>query len=126
MLKRVVLALAAATLFNGTAAAESGREIYERQCRGCHTDSLLGGSLHGIVGTRAGTRSSGVHSRVIVESGIVWNSDSLRRFLSDPRREVPGTIMPVGVSDAEKLERLLDYLESLTDRPNFDQTATQR
>jgi len=34
-------------------------------------------------------------------------------FLSDPRREVHGTIMPARVSDPEALERLLDYLESL-------------
>ena len=43
----------------------------------------------------------------------IWDRESLRRFLSDPRREVPGTIMPVRVSDPEALERLLDYLQSL-------------
>jgi hypothetical protein len=30
-----------------------------------------------------------------------------------PRREIPSSIMPVGVADQAELERLLDYLESL-------------
>jgi cytochrome c2 len=54
-----------------------------------------------------------MHSRALIDSGIVWDRDSLRRFLSDPRRAIPGTTMPVGVADPAQLERLLDYLESL-------------
>ena len=49
----------------------------------------------------------------MVESGIVWNRSSLRRFLSDPGREVPGTIMPVRVENPKELEDLLNYLETL-------------
>lgn len=118
---RIHLAFAlvmAATIGGAAAAGEPGRELYERQCRTCHggsapPDSPLGPSLVGIVGTKAGTQASGLHSRALTESGIVWDRESLRRFLSDPRRAVPGTTMPVRVSDPEALERLLDYLESL-------------
>ena len=118
MLIRLALALALAGMIGGAAAGDSGLEIYERQCRTCHggtapADSPLGPSLVGIIGTKAGTQASGLHSRVMVESGIVWNRESLRRFLTDPRRAVPGTSMPVRVPDPEALERLLDYLESL-------------
>ena len=49
----------------------------------------------------------------MVESGIVWSRASLRRVLSDPAREVPGTIMPVRVEDPRQLEDLLNYLESV-------------
>jgi len=116
---RLAFALALAGLIGtASAAGEPGREVYERHCRTCHggttpPDSPLGPSLVGIIGTKAGTQPSGLHSRALTESGIVWDRESLRRFLSDPRREVAGTIMPVGVSDLEALERLLDYLESL-------------
>ena len=97
--------------------AASGREIYELRCRTCHggtahADTPIGPSLAGIVGTKAGTQDSGVHSRALVDSGIVWNRESLRRFLSNPSRELPGTLMPVGVADPAQLESLLDYLES--------------
>jgi cytochrome c2 len=54
-----------------------------------------------------------MHSRVLIDSGMVWNRASLRRFLADPRRAIPGTIMPVGVADPVELESLLDYLETL-------------
>jgi cytochrome c len=69
--------------------------------------------LAGIVGTKAGSQASGVHSRALIDSGIVWDRESLRRFLADPRRAIPGTIMPVGVADPVELESLLDYLETL-------------
>ena len=98
--------------------AASGREVYEFRCRTCHggaapADSPIGPSLAGIVGTKAGSQASGVHSRALIDSGIVWNRESLRRFLADPRRATPGTIMPVGVADPAELESLLDYLETL-------------
>jgi len=97
---------------------ESGRQLFERRCRTCHggtgpADSPIGPNLSGIVGTKAGTAASGVHSRAAIDSGIVWDRESLRRFLSVPRAEIRDSIMPVGVADPAELERLLDYLESL-------------
>jgi cytochrome c len=98
--------------------AETGRQLYDRRCRSCHggtgpADSPIGPSLSGIVGKKAGSQASGIHSRTAIDSGIVWDRESLRRFLSAPRGEIPGSIMPVGVVDPAELERLLDYLESL-------------
>ena len=113
------LALAAVI---GTAIAEdpvqSGRQVFEQRCRTCHggtapADYPIGPSLSGIIGTKAGTQDSGIHSRAIMDSGIVWNRESLRRFLSNPQREIPGALMPVRVASAAELESLLDYLESL-------------
>jgi cytochrome c len=112
-------ALALAGLAGAAPADEraSGRDIFDYRCRTCHggtgkADSPLGPSLAGIVGTKAGTQASGVHSRAAIDSGIIWNRDSLRRFLSGPPYELPGTLMPGGVVPPEELERLLDYLES--------------
>ena len=98
--------------------AASGRELYELHCRTCHggsapADSPIGPRLAGIIGLKAGTQATGVHSRAMIDSGIVWNREALRRFLSNPKRELPGTYMPVGVEEPAQLEPLLDYLESL-------------
>ena len=97
---------------------ETGRQLYDRRCRTCHggtgpADSPIGPNLSGVVGTKAGTQASGIHSRAAIDSGVVWDRESLRRFLSVPRREIPGSIMSAGVADPAELERLLDYLESL-------------
>ena len=119
--KSVCVAFALAGLIAAAFAgesAQSGRQLFERHCRTCHggtapADSPIGPSLSGIMGRKAGTKVSGVHSRAAIDSGIVWDRDSLRRFLSVPRREIPDSIMPVGVMDPAELERVLDYLESL-------------
>jgi cytochrome c len=113
----VALVLAALT---GTASADepaSGREVFDYRCRTCHggtakADSPIGPSLAGIVGTKAGTQPSGVHSRALIESGIVWDRASLRRFLADPSREIRGNYMPAVIVPPAELESLLDYLES--------------
>ena len=119
--KSAYAALALAAVI-GAAIAEdpvqSGQQVFERRCRNCHggtapADYPIGPSLSGIIGTKAGTQDSGTHSRAIMDSGIVWNRDSLRRFLSNPQREIPGGLMFVRMTDAAELESLLDYLESL-------------
>ena len=119
-LVRVLLLVAVlhSTAFAADASAARGRKVFESRCATCHEGSppstaTLGPGLAGIFGRRAGGGPSGVHSRALAESGIVWNRDSLRRYLSDPGREVPGTIMPVRVEDPRELEDLLSYLETL-------------
>jgi cytochrome c len=114
------VALALASLTGAASADEpaSGQEVYEFRCRTCHggtarADSPIGPSLAGIVGTKAGTQATGVHSRALMDSGIVWNRESLRRFLAEPPREIPGTYMPARIVEPAELESLLDYLESL-------------
>ena len=95
-----------------------GEEVFDRRCRNCHGGTApgvfpIGPSLTGIVGSRAGTGASGIHSRPVMDSGIVWDRASLRRFLSNPEREIPGTLMAASVTDRAQLESLLDYLETL-------------
>ncbi len=95
-----------------------GRKVYEARCMGCHeanprSAEKLGPSLNGIIGRQAGTEDTGVHSRAAVESGTVWTRSSLRRYLSDPKREMPGTFMVTRVSESKELDALLNYLESL-------------
>lgn len=119
--KWIVGAFALAMLGGPAGAGElapSGEGVFERHCRTCHggtapADSPIAPNLAGIIGTRAGTQASGLHSRAAIESGIVWNRDSLRRFLSAPQASMPGSLMPVRMEDPRELESLLDYLESL-------------
>jgi cytochrome c len=120
--KSACLALALAGIVGAAAGdedqARAGRQVFDQRCRTCHggtarADLPLGPSLSGIVGRRAGTGASGIHSRPVMDSGIVWDRASLRRFLSNPQREIPNTLMMVRVSDPAELESLLDYLETL-------------
>ena len=94
-----------------------GKKIYAMRCLSCHGDEktagTIGPSLIGILGRKAATGSTGVHSRALMEADITWNEASLRKFLAAPSREVPGTIMPVSVTDPRQFDDLLAYLRSL-------------
>ena len=97
---------------------EEGRRIFVQRCQTCHggtgkPDSPLGPDLKGLLGRKAGAGSSGVHSRAAIEAGTVWTRSSLRRYLSDPPRELPGTLMYVQIQDPRELDALLNYLETL-------------
>ena len=120
--KSACLALALAGIVGAAASdedqAQAGREVFDKRCRTCHggtarADLPIGPSLAGIVGRRAGTGASGIHSRPVMDSGIVWDRASLRRFLSNPQREIPGTLMAGSATNRAELESLLDYLETL-------------
>ncbi len=111
-------------VFAGAAWADqgpvSGRDVFERHRRACHggparADSPIGPSLVGIVGRKAGAGGSGVHSRAMLESGIAWDRERLRRFVSAPASEVSYTLMPPpGSLEPAEVESLLDYLQSLS------------
>ena len=117
LLAFLLLAIACQPVF-ADESTSPGRKIFESRCVSCHESSppstaTLGPSLAGIVGKKAGSGNSGVHSRALTESGIVWNRSSLRNYLVDPGRAVPGTIMPMRVENPKELEDLLNYLETL-------------
>jgi len=95
--------------------ASSGKQLYEARCVGCHgtsaAEATLGPNLVGVIGRKAGTGETGVHSRALTESNIRWDEASLRWFLSGP---IEGTTtMPAPVLDAQQIEDLIAYLKTL-------------
>ena len=65
----------------------------------------------------SGRRKSCAFCRDKVEQIDYKDFQSLRRYLSDPAREMPGTLMPVQVTDPRDLDDLLNYLETLRGPP---------
>jgi cytochrome c len=110
----IAVAFIAAVLQSPNAVADDfsdpGRRIFERRCLSCHVAGK-GPDLVGVLGRKAGTANSGVHSSAAVEYGAIWTRSSLRRYLSEPGREMPGTLMQVRVPDSKELDDLLNYLE---------------
>jgi len=103
-----------------------GRQIFERRCRTCHGDTIpadlpIGPGLNGIIGRKAGTQSTGVYSRALIDSGIVWDRESLRRFLDGSSSVIPDSHASFGQLHPTEIETLLDYLERLSD-PDRNQT----
>jgi cytochrome c len=88
-------------------------------CATCHAvkkgeRSGFGPNLYGIAGTRAGAVAGYAFSPAMKKSGVVWNRDTLDRFLAAPQSVVPGTKMAFpGVKDAVKRKAIVDYLMAL-------------
>jgi len=117
LLSLIAVYLAAPSAAAAAGNAASGKRLYDSRCLGCHGDgssaATLGPSLVGIIGRKAGTGQSGVHSRALTEANIKWDETSLRWFLAAPSRQVAGTTMPTGVEDPQQIDDLIAYLKTL-------------
>jgi nitrite reductase (NO-forming) len=56
--------------------------------------NLLGPSLGGVIGRKAGTAPSYEYSSAMKKADIVWSEQTLDQYLTDPGKTVPGNKMP--------------------------------
>ena len=119
---RLSLVLLTAVLFSPLSHAagdpQAGAKIFPRLCGGCHQvgESArpgFGPQLNAIIGRPAGISANYVYSDAMKNSGLTWNRETLIAYLKDPKGVVPGTRMIFwGLSDEEKVDNLLAYLQS--------------
>lgn len=88
------------------------------QCTACHSTTpgktLIGPSLAGVYGHKAGQVAGFQFSDAMKNSGMVLNEKNLDAFLANPSAKVPGTIMAfAGIKDEEQREAIIDYLKTL-------------
>ena len=121
--KAVFATLAAAALSLAASAAFAqgnpvkGKQVYDDNCSGCHvlTGQGFGGPpLAGVYGLKAGTAPGFAYSDAMKKSGVVWDETSLREFLADPSKTVPGTSMVFNLSDPQQRDDVIAYLRSLS------------
>lgn len=106
------LALAAGTAAGADAAR--GEQLYAR-CAACHALEYdrVGPRHCGLLGRRAGSVPGFDYSPAMKRSKLVWNKETLNRFLADPLKTVPGTTMTYsGVDDPKERADLIAYLGS--------------
>ena len=71
----------------------------------------MGPNLHGIFGRKAGTFDNFAYSEAMQKSGIVWDDDTLAKYLRNPREFIPGNKMAFpGIKDDQQIADLLAYL----------------
>lgn len=99
--------------------AARGEKIYDR-CLACHAiDRDRTGPRHaGLFGRKAGSVEGYTYSAAMKkagENGLVWNDDTLDKFLKSPTTFVPGTKMGyAGVKDDQERADLIAYLKQAT------------
>jgi glucose/arabinose dehydrogenase len=105
-----------------TGDAGRGKVFFQQNCALCHASSKgpgnvavsgQGPSLVDVIGRRAASVPNFGYSKALGDSGLVWDSTSLDRFLSGPSVMVPGTLMPVPVPDAGNRHDVIAFLETL-------------
>ncbi|MCW1382354.1 c-type cytochrome [Novosphingobium sp. KCTC 2891] len=87
-------------------------------CKSCHAvekgKTVIGPSLFGIVGTKAGDVPGYSFSPALKASGLTWDDATLDKWLENPMKLVPGTRMTyAGQADAAKRKEIIDYLKTL-------------
>lgn len=121
-MKYFLIIATAITSFNTMSAhaqdAAAGETVFKRQCAICHAvvqgKNMIGPSLAGIVGRKAGTVPNFRYSAANRDSGITWDAAQLDPYLTNPKAVIPGTIMAyAGQKDAKQRADLIAYLETL-------------
>ena len=110
----LALGLAAAPAYaDGDAAA--GEKVFKK-CKTCHTleagKNRVGPTLAGVFGRTAGTLEGFKFSKVMAESGVVWDETTIAEYVADPKGFMPGNKMTFpGVKDEGDRADLIAYLK---------------
>jgi cytochrome c len=121
MIPKPALLTAIGLLLAVPAMADSGQGAAELQkCKICHSldkdgPNRVGPNLYGVFGRKAGTVAAFNYSDAMKSSGIVWDDDSLAKFLTSPQESMPGNHMSFpGIKDEATLSDLLKQLKQAT------------
>ncbi len=104
----------------GAAADVAAGQAAFNKCRICHSveaggRSTAGPNLHGLFGRKAGTSGNFTYSDAMKNSGIVWNDETLAKYLRNPREFIAGNKMAsAAIKDDKQIADLLAYLHQAT------------
>nr|WP_320197682.1 cytochrome c family protein [Agrobacterium sp. rho-13.3]MDX8306518.1 cytochrome c family protein [Agrobacterium sp. rho-13.3]MDX8307151.1 cytochrome c family protein [Agrobacterium sp. rho-13.3] len=101
--------------------AVQGEQSFSK-CSACHNiespRTRLGPHLMGVVGRHAGSVPDYKYSQAMTDagaSGLIWDEDKLRAFLSSPKKVVPGTSMRFfGLWSETEIDNLIAYLKTVS------------
>jgi cytochrome c len=114
----LMAAIAICAVPSGAQSAPAGAQAFG-MCTACHTITKggrngIGPNLSGLIGRRAGSVPGFSYSAAMKGSGLTWDAKTLDQFLAAPMKKVPGTKMPISVSDPAKRAAVIAYLTTAT------------
>jgi cytochrome c len=87
------------------------------RCAGCHSTqsgaNKIGPSLAGVFGRTSGAVPGYNYSAALKDAKIVWDEQTLNKFLQSPSGLVHGTKMFATLPDAAARQRVIAYLKTL-------------
>ena len=114
----LIAAIAIFAVPSGAQSTPVGAQAFG-MCTACHTVAKggrngIGPNLSGLIGRRAGSVPGFSYSTAMKSSGLTWDAKTLDEFLAAPTKKVPGTKMPISVSDPAKRAAVIAYLTAAT------------
>ena len=92
----------------------TGKDLFDKRCAGCHSldRDKEGPRLAGIYGRAASAVTTFSYSEPMKKARIVWNDETLDRWLSDPEAMVPGTDMEFRLARADERKAIIEWLKT--------------
>ena len=102
--------------------AKNGEQT-AKECELCHNlgkgqGAKIGPDLYGVVGRPVASEAGFNYSAPLKAKGGTWTFDALNTWLTNPRADVPGTLMTfAGISNERQRADVIAYLNSNSDKP---------
>jgi cytochrome c len=116
----VLCAIGAACYAADSGDAAAGKAYFTQTCKQCHSAEAgdgggeIGPSLTGVFGRPAGVGDERfAYTKALTDSKLVWNQQTLNRFLTDPMMTVPGTTMALPIPAQKDRDNVIAYFQSL-------------
>lgn len=96
----------------------SGEQLYNNNCRTCHSwkegDNRLGPTLHGIVGRKSGSIQGFNYSQSMKQANLTWDESTLDKFIANPDGVVQSNNMKpfAGIADQTTRQKIIEFLKS--------------
>jgi cytochrome c len=105
----------------------AGNDLFIARCSSCHDlhpTRKPGPLLSGVYGRRAGSVAGYHYSTALKNASIIWNGNTLDRWLSDPPAYIPGVNMQAQVDSARDRQNIIAYLRSIGSATAADSSGT--
>ena len=96
--------------------AIAGEKVFA-VCKACHqigenAKNVVGPTLNGLIGRKAGSVPGYSYSVANKDSGITWDESTFREYIKDPKAKIPGTKMIyAGLKDEKRTTDLIAFLK---------------